>query len=89
MSRLSIGGADDTHVVAGMEVAQLQQHHGQVVHEELWVHKGRGELDDTVVVFILLATHQDLISTAAAGMSKALISIYATRKYHLKIDKYR
>lgn len=75
MSCLSVGGADDTHVVAGMEVAQLQQHHGQVVHEELGVHERRGELDDAVVVFILLRTHRALMSAAAAGISKARIGL--------------
>lgn len=75
VSCLPVGGADDTHVVAGMEVAQLQQHHGQVVHKELGVHKGRRELDDAVVVFILLRTHRALMSAAAAGMSKAFIGL--------------
>lgn len=70
VSRLAVGGADHTHVVAGMEVAQLQQHHGQVVHEQLGVHEGRGELDDTVVVLILLRTHRGSTSTATAGGSE-------------------
>lgn len=50
---LSVGGAYDTHAVAGLDVSELQQHHGQVVDEELRVHQGHGKLDDPVIVLIL------------------------------------
>lgn len=76
VSRLAVGGADHTHVVAGMEVAQLQQHHGQVVHEQLGVHEGRGELHDTVVVFILLGPRQGLISTAGGQASVHKMTVF-------------
>lgn len=50
---LSVGGAYDTHAVAGLDVSELQQHHGQIVDEELRVHQGHGKLDDPVIVLIL------------------------------------
>lgn len=53
LARLSVGGADDTHAVAGLEVAELQQHHRQIVDKQLRVHEGHGKLDDTMVVLIL------------------------------------
>lgn len=53
VARLPIGGANDTHAVAGLEMTELQQHHGQVVDEELGVHQGHGKLDDAMVVLIL------------------------------------
>lgn len=53
VTRLSVCGPDDTHTVTGLQLVELQQHHSQVVDEQLRVHKGHGKLDDTVVVFIL------------------------------------
>lgn len=50
---LSIGGANDTHAVTGLEMTELQQHHGQIVNKELRVHQGHGKLDDAMVVLIL------------------------------------
>lgn len=53
VARLSIGGAYDTHAVAGLEMTELQQHHSQVVDKQLRVHQGHGKLDDPMVVLIL------------------------------------
>lgn len=64
VTRLSICGADDTHAVAGLEVAELQQHHCQVVDKQLGVHKGHGKLDNTMVVLILLRQHHRSHQTA-------------------------
>ncbi|KAF0026504.1 hypothetical protein F2P81_021241 [Scophthalmus maximus] len=57
VTRLSVRGADNTHAVTGLQLTELQQHHGQVVDKQLGVHEGHGELDDTVVVLILLRPH--------------------------------
>lgn len=57
MTRLSVSGADDTHAVAGLDVTELQQHHSQVVDEQLGVHEGHSKLNDTVVVLILERPH--------------------------------
>lgn len=62
VTRLSIGGAYDTHAVAGLEMTELQQHHGQVVDEELRVHQGHGKLDNPMVVLILERPQVECVS---------------------------
>lgn len=55
---LSVCGADHTHAVAGPNVAEFQQHHRQVVDEQLGVHQGHGKLNDTGVILILVSPHR-------------------------------
>lgn len=62
VTRLSIGGAYDTHAVAGLEMTELQQHHGQVVDEELRVHQGHGKLDNPMIVLILERPQVECVS---------------------------
>lgn len=59
VTRLSVGGANDTHAVAGLKLPELQQHHSQVVYKQLRVHQGHRELDHTVVVFVLPGADSD------------------------------
>lgn len=48
----AIGGAHGLERELGLELAQLEQHHGQVVHEEQSVHQRDGVLHDALVVAV-------------------------------------
>lgn len=83
---LSVCGADDTHAVAGLEVAELQQHHGQVVDKQLGVHEGHSKLDDPVVVLILLRPHHRFNENIHYWMKdSSIISFSLIRQVSLRL----
>ena len=82
MARLSVGGADDAHAAAGLQVAELQQHHSQVVDEQQGVHQGHGELDDAMVVLVLPRCTHTVLSFVLFQWYH-IVMIYDIIHYHM------